>query len=428
MLPDSVLRYHRYSKFEQVFLLPLRDQSERTAAPFRTCVVMANAAANGPSWTPASYWVRPNSRTVSILRDEPDAEDATALLGLRFWKLPTELLDNVVLQLPSSTDVTTLAGVSSLWRVSVWRALAQAWQHAGLVRAQFPCMHKGNAKQLRWPVEFGDVAPAVVSHQPWLKSVSWDDFKTSQAGVAAFLAQEARPPLEPITCSEELFANSLPELSDIRISVRLLHDCTLIGSHDAPLEFELLSGWAQEAVFDLYALDALVPEFEPCPVNSVLHRVFNEDDEDPLSRTFSELRVVVFLTLGSKMVRVLDSPLTGYQTTFELKRQFTTTQVLPSALLRAEHVCGPSVDNLEEFPADAHVAAGTWGVTTRLMLGSEDAVPECCGQAQLRITLTDGDDDWAPSTLFLRRLFAARLEIDSDSNPSPAPAAPENGA
>ena len=152
---------------------------------------MANAAANGPSWTPASYWVRPNSRTVSILRDEPDAEDATALLGLRFWKLPTELLDNVVLQLPSSTDVTTLAGVSSLWRVSVWRALAQAWQHAGLVRAQFPCMHKGNAKQLRWPVEFGDVAPAVVSHQPWLKSVSWDDFKTSQAGVAAFLAQEA---------------------------------------------------------------------------------------------------------------------------------------------------------------------------------------------------------------------------------------------
>ena len=226
-------------------------------------LVMAKAAANGPSWTPASYWARPNSREVSILRADPDAEDATALLGLRFSKLPTELLDDVVVQLPSSTDVMTLAGVSSLWRVSVWRALArrhtQAWQYAGLVRAQFPCMHKGNAKQLRWPVEFDDVAPAVLSHQPWLKSVSWDDFKTWQAGVAAFLAQDARPPLEPITCSEELFAKSLPDLSDISISVRLLHGCTLIGSHDGcAQEFKLHRyGWAQEAVFDLYALDAL---------------------------------------------------------------------------------------------------------------------------------------------------------------------------
>ena len=395
---------------------------------------MANAAANGPSWTPASYWVRPNSRTVSILRDEPDAEDATALLGLRFWKLPTELLDNVVLQLPSSTDVTTLAGVSSLWRVSVWRALAQAWQHAGLVRAQFPCMHKGNAKQLRWPVEFGDVAPAVVSHQPWLKSVSWDDFKTWQAGVAAFLAQDTRPPLEPITCSEELFANSLPELSNISISVRLLHGCTLIGSHDGcAQEFKLHRyGWAQEAVFDLYALDALVPEFEPCPVNSVLHRVFNEDDEDPLSRTFSELRVVVFLTLGSKMVRVLDSP--PDMTPGDMATGFTTRQDLPLAFLRAEHVCGRSIYEGQEFPADP-IAAATWGVETRLELGPDfDFAPECSGQARLTIRLRSPPsvslegDDWAPSTLFLRRLFAARLEIDSDSNPSPAPAAPENGA
>ena len=421
---------------------------------------MAKAAANGLSWTPASYWARPNSREVSILRADPDAEDATALLGLRFSKLPTELLDDVVVQLPSSTDVMTLAGVSSLWRVSVWRALArrhtQAWQYAGLVRAQFPCMHKGNAKQLRWPVEFDDVAPAVLSHQPWLKSVSWDDFKTWQAGVAAFLAQDARPPLEPITCSEELFASSLPELSNISISVRLLHGCTLIGSHDGcAQEFKLHDLYPS---FNLYALDALAsndsrahpclmpydrshraycsrygPEVEPYPVNSILQRVYKEfDDADPLSGTFSELRVVVFLTLGSKMVRVLDSP--PDMTPGDMATVFTTTQDLPLAFLRAEHVCGRSIYEGQEFPADP-IAAATWGVETRLELGPDfDFAPECSGQARLTIRLRSPPsvslegDDWAPSTLFLRRLFAARLEIDSDSNPSPAPAAPENGA
>ena len=290
----------------------------------------------------------------------------------------------------------------------------------------------------------------------WLKSVSWDDFKTWQAGVAAFLAQDARPPLEPITCSEELFAKSLPDLSDISISVRLLHGCTLIGSHDGcAQEFKLHRyGWAQEAVFDLYALDALAlndchshpclmpydrsyraycscygPEVEPYAVNSILQRVFKEFD-DPLSGTFSELRVVVFLTLGSKMVRVLDSP---PDMTRDIATVFTTTQDLPLAFLRAEHVCGRSTDEGQEFPADP--AAATWGVETRLDLDDAlDSSPECSGQVRLTITLTSSPsvsmegDDWAPSTLFLRRLFAARLEIDSDSNPSLAPAAPENGA
>ena len=264
-------------------------------------------------------------------------------------------------------------------------------------------------------------------------------FKTWQAGVAAFLAQDARPPLEPITCSEELFAKRLPELSDIGISVRLLHGRTLIGSHDGcAQEFKLHKyGWAQEAVFDLYALDALAsnesepclmpydrshraycsrygPEFEPYPVNSILHRVF-KDDDDPLSCTFSELRVVVFLTLGSKMVRVLDSP---PDMTADSPTAFTTTQDLPLALLRAEHVCGRSTDEGQEFPADP-VAAGTWGVETRLDLDYDfDFFTEWSGQAQLTIRLTSSPsvslegDDWAPSTLFLRRLFAARLEID----------------
>ena len=108
---------------------------------------------------------------------------------------------------------------------------------------------------------------------------------------------------------------------------------------------------------------------------------------------------------------------------------FATTQDLPLALLRAEHVFGRSTDQAEEFPADP-VAAGTWGVETQLDLDYDSGVSpvECSGQVQLTIRLTGGDDDWVPSTLFLRRLFAARLEIDSDSNPSPAPAAPENGA
>eukprot|EP00964_Phaeocystis_antarctica_P019604 scaffold10817_cov54-Phaeocystis_antarctica.AAC.1 len=169
---------------------------------------MATDTDTEPSRTPASYWARPNSHRstpASILRadltanltDLP-AEDATVLLGPRFWKLPTELFDEVVSQLPSSVDV--MAAVSSLWRVAVWRALA-AWFRtyeqlraaAGVVRARFPCLHKGNAKQLRWPVEFDDVAPAVLSHQPWLKSVSWDDFKTTQAAIAASLAQDTPP-------------------------------------------------------------------------------------------------------------------------------------------------------------------------------------------------------------------------------------------
>ena len=406
---------------------------------------MATDTDTEPSRTPASYWARPNSHRstpASILRadltanltDLP-AEDAMVLLGPCFWKLPTELFDEVVLQLPSSVDVMTLAAVSSLWRVAVWRALA-AWFRtyeqlraaAGVdVRARFPCLHKGNAKQLRWPVEFDDVAPAVLSHQPWLKSVSWDDFKTTQAAIAASLAQDSRPPPVPmITCSEELFASRLPELLDFSVSVRLLHGSTLIGSHDGPVEFKLHSGYWQEAVFDLYSLDALAsndshpclmpfdrsrraycsrfgPEVEPYPVNSVLHRVFKEED-DPLQGTFDKLRVVVFLTFGSKMVRVLDSPLNGDEP--DLNPFFTTTQDLPLALLRAEHVCGPSTDNAAEFPVDP--AAGTWGVETRLMLGL-GSCPECCGEAQLHTKLTDGEDDWVPSTLFLRRLFAARL-------------------
>ena len=396
----------------------------------------------GKTWTLKSIWERPNSRLASILRADPTAEDASALLGACFWPLPAELFEVVVLQLLSSVDVMALAAVSSLWRMSVWRALArnqvQLRAAARVMRARFPCLTKGNAKQLRWPIEFDDVAPAVVSHQPWLKCVSWDDFKTAQAGVAAFLAQDARPPLEPITCSEELFAKRLPELSDIGISVRLLHGRTLIGSHDGcAQEFKLHKyGWAQEAVFDLYALDALAsnesepclmpydrshraycsrygPEFEPYPVNSILHRVF-KDDDDPLSCTFSELRVVVFLTLGSKMVRVLDSP---PDMTADSPTAFTTTQDLPLALLRAEHVCGRSTDEGQEFPADP--AAGTWGVETRLDLDYDfDFFTEWSGQAQLTIRLTSSPsvslegDDWAPSTLFLRRLFAARLEID----------------
>ena len=424
---------------------------------------MATDTDTEPSRTPASYWARPNSHRstpASILRadltanltDLP-AEDATVLLGPRFWKLPTELFDEVVSQLPSSVDV--MAAVSSLWRVAVWRALA-AWFRtyeqlraaAGVVRARFPCLHKGNAKQLRWPVEFDDVAPAVLSHQPWLKSVSWDDFKTTQAAIAAFLAQDSRPPPVPmITYSEELFASRLPELPDFSVSVRLLHGSTLIGSHDGPVEFKLHSGYggSQEAVFDLYALDAFAsndgypclmsydhsrreycsrngPEVEPYPVNSVLQKVFKEQD-DPLLHTFDKLRVVVFLTLGSKMVRVLDSPLNGDEPTEAAL--FTTKQDLPLSLLRAEHVCGPSTDNAAEFPVDP-AAAGTWGVETQLML--EPFHPESCGEARLTIKLTDDEDDWVPSSLFLRRLFAARLEIDSDFNHSPAAPAQESGA
>ena len=149
----------------------------------------------GKTWTLKSIWERPNSRLASILRADPTAEDASALLGACFWPLPAELFEVVVLQLLSSVDVMALAAVSSLWRMSVWRALArnqvQLRAAARVMRARFPCLTKGNAKQLRWPIEFDDVAPAVVSHQPWLKCVSWDDFKTAQAGVAAFLAQDA---------------------------------------------------------------------------------------------------------------------------------------------------------------------------------------------------------------------------------------------
>ena len=166
-------------------------------------------------------------------------------------------------------------------------------------------------------------------------------------------------------------------------------------------------------------------------MNSVLQKVFKEQD-DPLLHTFDKLRVVVFLTLGSKMVRVLDSP--PDMTPGDMATVFTTTQDLPLAFLRAEHVCGRSIYEGQEFPADP-IAAATWGVETRLDLDDAlDFFPECSGQVRLSIRLTSSPsvslegDDWAPSTLFLRRLFAARLEIDSDSNPSLAPAAPENGA
>ena len=395
----------------------------------------------GKTWTLKSIWERPNSRLASILRADPTAEDASALLGACFWPLPAELFEVVVLQLLSSVDVMALAAVSSLWRMSVWRALArnqvQLRAAARVMRARFPCLTKGNAKQLRWPIEFDDVAPAVVSHQPWLKCVSWDDFKTAQAGVAAFLAQDARPPMEAITCSEpeELFAMRLPTLADYSVSVRLLHGSTLIGSHDGPVEFKMYSDWADgrfgrlEAVFDLYALDVFAsddggyghlmpydrsrrayysrygPEVKPYPVNSVLHRVFQEWD-DPLHGTYDKLRVVVFLTLGSKTVRVLDSLLDGDEP--HCAPWFSTTQDLPLALVRAEHVADFPAD--EEFPVA--VAAGTWSVDTLLMLKTN--CPERCSEVRLAISLIDGDDVWEPNPLFLRRLFAARLGVDSD--------------
>ena len=197
-----------------------------------------------------------------------------------------------------------------------------------------------------------------------------------------------------------------------------------------------------EADFDLYALDAFAsddskghphlmpydrsrraycsrygPEAKPYPVNSALHRVFKEED-DPLYCTFGKLRVVVFLTLGSKMVRVLDSLLDGDEPSLYI--WFSTTQDLPLALARAEHFA-----DAEEFPVDP-VAAGTWSVETLVML--RQFSPERGGEVRLAIKPMDGDGDWEPNPLFLRRLFAARLGVDSDFDPSASPApAPENG-
>ena len=389
---------------------------------------------------PASCWVRVDrAARANIQRADPDTlseAEVSSLLG-DLWALPTDLIGNVVLQLPSSTDVVMLARASSWWRRAVWHALARHQLQLRAAASLFPCLHKGVVKQLRWPHRIDDVAQEVLRYQPWLARVSWDDFKAVQARIAAFLPLDARPALEPVVCPEDLLQSSLPELSDFVFSVRLLHDGTIIGSYDGPLTFTLRNGWSQEASFNLYALESFAsndvgnggprlmpydrsrcvylsrygPDVKPYPVNAIVHRVYKEDD-DPLYLTFSKLRAVAFISLGAKMVRVLDSTTLDED---DCSTCFRAYQEPPTALLRAEHVAPEALNEADlpaEFPDDP-ASVGPWDLETTLFL--EESCPECFGEVKLSIWLKDGTgNDWSPNALFLRRLFSAQLGVGSE--------------